>query len=250
MSGMRVLLPDPEPAPDLHDFYARDWLDRRGLRMNFVASVDGAATAGGLSRGLQTPGDNQIFAVLRDLADVVLAGAGTVRAENYHAVELSERRAAVRARYGLAPSLPVAVVSASLRLDPASELFAPGPGVPRTIVITCALAAEAERRRLEEVADVIVAGDALVDLASAREQLEARGLTRILCEGGPTLFGDLVRAEQVDELCLSVSPVLAGPGSQRIVGGLPWTGDVRTGLELTGLIEDDSALFYRYRIGR
>src|SRR2546423_4104777 len=71
MIGMRALLPEPRPDVDLHQHYARHWLDRGGVRANFISSVDGAVSVAGLSRGLQTPGDNWVFAVLRDLADVV-----------------------------------------------------------------------------------------------------------------------------------------------------------------------------------
>ncbi|MDT4907233.1 MAG: hypothetical protein QOI69_474, partial [Pseudonocardiales bacterium] len=107
---MRALLPTPEDDVDVHAFYAADWLDVGGLRVNFVASVDGAATEDGASRGLQTAGDNRIFAALRDLADVVLAGAGTVRTEGYRAITVSDRRRAIREGYGLPTTLPTAVV--------------------------------------------------------------------------------------------------------------------------------------------
>jgi riboflavin biosynthesis pyrimidine reductase len=249
---MRVLLPaPPEPADpvDVHEFYADGWLADGGVRVNFVASADGAATEGGLSRGLQTPGDNRVFAALRDLADVVLAGAGTVRAEGYAAITVSDRRRTVRERYGLRPTLPTAVVSRSLLLDPGDELFtATPPGAP-TIVLTCAGADPARRAELELVADVVVCGDENVDLAAGRTALRERGLTRVLCEGGPILFAQLADAGVVDELCLSITPMLTGPGARRIVAGVPWSGDPRP-LRLAGLLEEDGALFCRYRLDR
>jgi len=247
MDAMRALVPSLADDVDVHAFYAADWLTGGGLRVNFVASVDGAATADGASRGLQTPGDNRIFAALRDLADVVLVGAGTVRTEGYAAIAVSERRRALRAEYGLRATLPTAVVSRSLRLDPAADLFVSVPGEARTIVLTCAAGDPAVRAQLERVADVVVCGEQSVDLAAAREALAERGRTRILCEGGPMLFADLARAGVVDELCLSVSPLLAGPGARRIVAGDPW-GDGPRQLILTGLLEEDGALFYRYRV--
>lgn len=243
---MRTLLPDPAHDVDVHGFYAADWLNTGGLRVNFVASVDGAATADGLSRGLQTPGDNRVFAALRDLADVILAGAGTVRTEGYSAITVSDKRRRIRKAFGLRAMLPTAVVSRSLRLDPNAELFT-AAGDARTIVLTCASGDPSLRARLERVADVIVCGDESVDLAAARAALAGRGLTRILCEGGPSLFADLARCGVVDELCLSVSPMLSGPGARRIVAGELWPGDPRT-LALTGLLEQDSALFCRYRV--
>jgi riboflavin biosynthesis pyrimidine reductase len=249
MGVMRALLPTPRADVDVHAFYATDWLDGGGLRVNFVASVDGAATEDGTSRGLQTPGDNRIFAALRDLADVVVAGAGTVRTEGYRAITVSERRRAVRADYGLPKTLPTAVISRSLRLDPNHDLFVGAPDDARTIVLTCAAGDAVVRAELELVADVVVCGDESVDLAAARAALSDRGLTRILCEGGPTLFADLARAGVADELCLSVSPLLSGPGARRIVAGELWSGAPRR-VTLTGLLEEDDALFCRYRFSR
>jgi riboflavin biosynthesis pyrimidine reductase len=246
MVVMRALLPTPEDDVDVHAFYAADWLDVGGLRVNFVASVDGAATEDGASRGLQTAGDNRIFAALRDLADVVLAGAGTVRTEGYKPITVSDRRRAIRAKYGLPATLPTAVVSRSLRLNPADDLFAAAPDDARTIVLTCAAGDPRVRAELEQVADVIVCGDRSVDLAAARATLADRGMTRILCEGGPLLFADLARAGVVDELCLSISPLLTGPGARRIVAGELWPDDPHR-LTLAGLLEEDDALFCRYR---
>lgn len=245
---MRALLPVPNHAGDvdLHDFYARDWIDAGGLRVDFVSSVDGAATAGGASAGLQTPGDNRVFATLRDLADVVLVGAGTARTEGYRLIRLSERRRELRRRYGLSDELPTAIVSRSLRLDPQADLFA-NPDGPRTIVITCASGDPDVRRALARTTDVISCGDQDVDLAAARTELEARGLIRILSEGGPTLFGDLARTGVMDELCLSITPFLTGPGALRIVSGEMWPGNPHR-LDLVGLLEDDGALFCRYRL--
>lgn len=247
---MRALLPEARPEIDLHQHYARHWLDRGGIRANFVSSVDGAVEVAGLSRGLQTPGDNRVFGVLRDLADVILVGAGTARLEGYAVVALSARRRAIRERFGLTPGLPTAIVSRSLQVDPASALFAEGG--PRTIVLTCGAADPAMRAQLESRADVAICGANTVDLGAARAALADRGLTRVLCEGGPTLFADLAAAGQVDELCLTVSPLLAGPGAGRITSGASWPLDQvgRSGLSLDGLLEEDGALFCRYLIRR
>jgi riboflavin biosynthesis pyrimidine reductase len=231
---------------DVHDFYAADWLGPGGLRVNFVSSVDGAVTVGGLSRGLQTPGDNRVFAGLRDLADVVVAGAGTVRAEGYDSLHLSAEVRARRLELGVPGSLRTAVISRTLRLDPTADLFANADAEARTIVITCAAADPGVRDALSRTSQVIVAGEDEVDLASARLGLEELGLTRILCEGGPTLFGDLASAGVVDELCLTLSPLLGGPGAGRLTAGHPWESPVA--LRLAGLLEEDDALFARYRL--
>src|SRR5581483_9874314 len=100
--------------------------------------------------------------------------------------------------------------------------FATAPDA-RTVVLTCAAAPPDRRRALERVADVAVCGDEAVDPALARAALEERGLTRIVCEGGPTAFTEFAVAGVVDELCLSVTPYLAGPAPGRIVAGpAPW----------------------------
>ncbi|SDJ19932.1 Pyrimidine reductase, riboflavin biosynthesis [Frankineae bacterium MT45] len=236
-------------AFDLHAFYAEDWLDSGGLRVNFVSSADGAITAGGLSRGLQTPGDNKVFAALRDLADVVLAGAGTVVAENYGPVRLTPARVAARVEHDMPAELPVAIISRALNLDPAADLFNPAPDQPRPILLTCTAGGTPElRERLSQGAEIVDCGDDDVDLALAKAALIERGHTRILCEGGPRLFASLAGAGVADELCLSLSPLLAGPGAGRMTAGTAWPGSEGIDLTLRGLLEEDGALFLRYLV--
>jgi riboflavin biosynthesis pyrimidine reductase len=188
-----------------------------------------------------------VFAAMRDLADVVLAGAGTVVAEGYRAVTVSPARAELRRRFGLRPVLPTAVVSRSLPFDPAGPLFTGATPEARTIVLTCAAAPAERRAALARVADVVLCGEQTVDLVAARTALEERGLTRILSEGGPTAFAELVAAGVADELCLSLTPLLTGPGPKRIVDGpAQWTPP--KALAMIGALEEDGALFLRYRI--
>jgi riboflavin biosynthesis pyrimidine reductase len=250
MDAMQQLFPrtDTSSNVDVHEFFGRDWLDAGGLRVNFIASVDGAVTIEGKSAGLQTPGDNRIFAALRDLADVVVVGAGTARTEDYGPLKPSAARVQKREENGLAPTLPIALVTRSLGLDPNMRLFTAADPHGRTLVFTCAAARPAEHADLGRVAEVIVCGEAEVDLSEVHGILVGRGLTRILCEGGPSLFADLAATGNVSELCLSISPLLAGPGSGRILGGLPWL-DSPHQLELHGLLEEGGALFARYRVG-
>ncbi|MCW2494917.1 dihydrofolate reductase family protein [Jatrophihabitans sp.] len=234
---MRALLPSPLADVDVHEHYAAGWIDRGGLRVNMVSSLDGAGTVDGLSAGLQTRGDNAVFAALRDLADVVLVGARTAEGESYKPARPSGERLAARRRHGLGDALPVALVSRSLRVDPSGPLF----GDASTLLFTCAAASPPSRLGQ---AEVVVCGDDDLDPALMREALRERGLTRVLCEGGPSLFASLTAAGQVDELCLSLTPILAGPGATRIVGGAPWQ-VARGGLQLTGLLEEEDALFLR-----
>jgi riboflavin biosynthesis pyrimidine reductase len=210
-----------------------------GVRANFIASADGAISANGLSRGLQTAGDNRVFATLRDLADVVLVGSGTAAAESYQPVVLTESRVSRRAEHGLAGSLPVAVVSGSLRLDPSAHLFADAS----TMVFTTTRGDRDVRRAL--TAEVIECGDSQLDITQVVSELRSRGLRRVLCEGGPTLLATITEAGVMDELCLSISPVLVGPGPGRLTAGESWSG--LRGMSLIGLLEEDGALFCRYR---
>jgi riboflavin biosynthesis pyrimidine reductase len=243
---MRALLPSAEDDIDVHAYYARSWVETGGWRVNFVASVDGAVSAEGRSAGLQTPGDNRIFAALRDLGDVVLVGAGTARTEGYGPARVSADRAARRREFGLLDELPIAVVSQRLAIDPTDPLYTVAP--VRTIVLTCAAGSLAVRQALERTADVVICGDDRVDLVAARAALDERGLRRVICEGGPHLFADATRARVVDELCLSMTPFFVGPGPGRIVAGDRF-GTLST-LRLIGLLEEEDALFCRYAIDR
>jgi riboflavin-specific deaminase-like protein len=237
---MRRLLPTYAETVDLDIAYAypdhRPW-----LRANMVASVDGAAMLGGRTRGLSGPPDRALFATLRALADVVLVGAGTVRAEKYGPAELSPDRLAERARRGVPPAPVIAVVSQRLDLDPTAPLFAKAD--PPTIVVTSAAAPSERIALLGDVADLLVVGENHVDVGHAIDALVNRGLTRILCEGGPTLLRHVAAAERLDELCLTVSPQLVGGHALRILDGdllLP-----PQELELSQVLEDDGFLFLR-----
>lgn len=240
---------------DVHAHYADGWVETGGVRVNFVSSVDGAADAAGLSRGLQTPGDNVVFGALRDLADVILVGASTAAAENYRPSNPPERRRAIRRAYGFAEAPAIAVMSSSLQLDLSAELFTAATVAP-TLVITGSAAPLSRRNDIIDLAGTSTrlqlieapsADDGEVDFAAAVTALRELGYRRILCEGGPRLFASGLAAGCVDELCLSVSPLLAGPGSGRIVGGPPWSGEPAR-LSLTGLLTEDDALFCRYAV--
>ena len=245
---MRQLLPTPSGEltdDDLLAAYAVPAGPGPHVRVNFVASADGAAWLDGRSGGLSSPADKRVFALLRDLADVVLVGAGTVRTEGYSYPGFSDERRARRRALGLAELPTFAVVSGSLDLDPTSRLFTGAP--VRTVVLTSAQAPPYRRAALDPVADVIAAGEERVDLALGVDALVARGLTRILSEGGPVLLGGLVAAGALDELCLTVAPLLAGPGAGRIVAG---PARLPVGLRVLRLLSEDGSLFTRYAVDR
>lgn len=200
----------PDPAPDLDDAALRAVTEfpanRTWLRMNFIASLDGAATKDGRSGGLGDPADRRMFDLLRREADVVLLGAGTARVEGYGGMRLSDEEAAWRTDAGLAPQPAFALVSRSLDLDPASPIFTDAP--VRPIVYTVASASSSRRADLSRVADVVDAGDADADGMLIRQDLADRGLRRIHSEGGPHLFGAMLAAGAVDALHLTLAPSL------------------------------------------
>jgi riboflavin biosynthesis pyrimidine reductase len=207
------------------------------LRVNFVSSADGAVTLNGVSGGLGGPGDRRIFQLLRDLADVILVAAGTVRNEGYGYPTFGADRRARRTAAGRREWPTFAVVSRSLDLDLSSSLFTRAPA--RTVVITGPDSPPGRRAELDRCAEVMVV-DAVADAVA---ELHRRG--PILCEGGPSLFSRLVADGLVDELCLTLSPMLVGPGPGRIVGGPEHP---PASLDLRGLLEEDGALFTRYAV--
>jgi len=183
-----------------------------GVRVNFIASADGSAVLEGRSGGLGNANDQALMKVLRAASDVVLVGAGTVRTEGYDLV---------RPR--------MAIVTRRLDVPPALE---------EAIIVTVAAAPSPERFK-----DVIIAGETSVDVPTMLAGLAERGLTRVLCEGGPSLVGALEAAGAIDELCLTISPILAGPGGTRITAGAP---AAPQRMELAHLLTDGELLFTRY----
>jgi riboflavin-specific deaminase-like protein len=189
------------------------------LRLNFVTSLDGAVSVDGRSAGLSGPEDKQVFGLLRTMCDALLVGAGTLRHEGYDALTFSERRRAARVAMGLAADPPLVILSRRLDLAPEHPMFTRAP--VRPIVLTPRTSPAGRRAALARVADVVVAGTITVDLAAGLAELHRRGLRQVLCEGGPEVLGSLTAADLVDELCLTVAPLLVGPGPGRISTGPP-----------------------------
>jgi riboflavin biosynthesis pyrimidine reductase len=209
------------------------------LRVNFVSSVDGAASVEGRSGGLGGAADRRVFDLLRRLCDVVLVASGTVKQEGYGAMVVDAESVADRVARGLAPQPVFAIVSGSLDLDPESDVFQKAPVRPLVFTVDSA----PEHRALSEVADVVPCGATELDPVAMVAMLEERRLGRIHCEGGPTLFGALLAADVVDELCLTVSPLLVGGDASRIVSGeVP---DPRAFVP-AGILRSESTLLLRY----
>ncbi|HEY6798129.1 MAG TPA: dihydrofolate reductase family protein [Kineosporiaceae bacterium] len=232
MGALRLLLPGPAVVGDLDDdradavqaladLYAYpDPVPRHGwVRANMVTTLDGSATgANGLSGTIGGAADRAVFGALRGLADVVVVGAGTVRDEGYHRPAPQPGFAERRAARGQAPAPALAIVTRSGKLPAAQELFAAGAD---SYLVTCS-AADVDGLRAQVGAKrVVVAGEDAVDPVIAAAQLAARGMPRILLEGGPTLLGRFEAAGRVDELCLTISPILVGRRGPRIAVGDP-----------------------------
>ncbi|GAA0577492.1 pyrimidine reductase family protein [Streptomyces crystallinus] len=229
----------------LADAYAYPETEGPWLRANMVSSLDGAGQHEGRSQPLSSETDMRIFGTLRALADVVVVGAETVRQEGYRPARSREVFAARRAAAGQGPAPAIAVVSAGLGLDFSLPLFT-SPLVP-TIILTGA-SAPPDRVHEAEVAgaEIVIAGDGPgVEPARAVEALAERGLHRMLTEGGPRLLGQFVAAGVLDELCLTVSPLLTAGSAQRIAGGPPVSAPEHFRLE--SLLEEAGFLYTRYR---
>lgn len=214
-----------------------DW-----LRVNFVSSADGAATLGGVSGSLSGDADKRVFKVLRARCDVLLTGAQTVRTEGYGPLVLSEDRKAWRRAQGL-PEVPVmAIVTRTARLDPKAGIFTEAPRRP--ILVCPGGLPEVQLAPFREVADVIAVGTGGVDFAAALAALRERGLRQILCEGGPHVFGDLIAADLVDELDLTISAMLVGGGPYRIAEG--YESEFARRLRLRHVLQAGDDLILRY----
>ncbi len=216
---MRVLIDPRRPsrpgsragAGDLEELYG---FPRRGtwVRANMVTTLDGAAAgADGRSGSVNTPADNRVFSLQRDLADVVLVGAGTVRAEGYRRLQPTRRS-----------RLPatLAVVTRSGRVPENVRTGKEGRGP--ALLVTCAAAGPRAIDRARTVLGedaVLVCGEDAVDLRRALNELSLRRLRKVLLEGGPSLLSAALDADVVDELALTVAPTIVGGDAPRITHG-------------------------------
>jgi len=233
-----------ELIADLAACYA--YPDGLWVRANMVTSLDGAIAVEGRSGGLSGAADRLLFHVLRSLADVILVGAGTARAERYGLAKPGSTWPQLR--QGRQATPPIAVVSRGISLDLHSQLIRGDDSLPKTIVLTTSQAPAGRVAAAAKTANVIVVGDDEVSAKAAIDTLAGLGHRRILVEGGPTLLGQLISANLLDELCVTISPlIVGGHGPRMIVQHGP--AEV-TGLSLATLIEDDGFLLSRYVRGR
>lgn len=237
------LRPQPAAVVDAAEEYAH----APGTnRVNMVASVDGAATLEGRVGSLTGPADQRLLLLLRALADTLVVGAGTLRAEGYGPLTVDPALAPLRTAAGQAPAPRLVVPTRTLDLDPEGPAFAEALEPP--LVLTTRQAPADRVTAMREVAEVVVLGEDDLDLAECLRLVSAVGRGRVLCEGGPTLLGRLVAQGLVDELCLAVAPVVAVGRESRIAAGDPLP--VPLALRLTRVCTAEEFLFLSYERSR
>lgn len=243
-----VLGPDGPPIDSVNDgrlaeFYAYpDGLQACWVRGNMIASVDGGATADGKAGGLAAAGDRDVFKLMRYAADVILVGAATVRVENYSGAQVPVAQRTARQRRGQSEVPPIAVVTRTGYLDPDALFFTRTEVAP--LILTCTDKYDDTCLRLGSVADVIDASGPRpdeVDGATVLKILSERRLYRVLTEGGPQILSLLIENDLLDELCLTVAPLLVGGSAPRIASG---TGEVHTQMRPAHVLSDDDGYLY------
>lgn len=251
---MQQLFPARARVADLDDddlvrLYRYPDDGRRRLRTNFVTSLDGSVQgADGRSSGLGTPSDHHVFALHRALADAVVVGAGTVREEGYRSVDLQPWQARLRTELGLSPFPALVIISSQAKVDPVIARPEQGEGGP-VMIITSSGRHEDDLAPLRDAGIEVVESGAVVDLSAALELLEHRGWSRLLCEGGPGLHRNLLAAGLVDELSLTLAPVVVGGQGLRSTSGDALDGALAFDLAFA-LHSDDGTMFTSYRARR
>lgn len=249
---MRQIFPEPAPVGDVAALIAAERRDhddgRPWVFVNMVASLDGAVTVGGRSGHLGGDADRAVFAALRAEADVIVAGAETVRAEGYHLARRPDDAAvARRTARGQAERARLCIVTRqpSVTGDPPLLAQLPSPGADaapweRPILATIDHAAAEVDPRI----DRWELGADHVDLRRLLDALAERGLRRVLCEGGPTLLGQFAEAGLVDEWDFTVAATVVGGDALRAVRT---PGEMALDVRLDRLIvADDTTLLARY----
>jgi len=211
--------------------------ERPWVVVGMVQSLDGATTVDGRSSALGGPPDRAAFRALRAIADVIVVGAGTVRAEGYRAVDLPDPLVAWRVGMGMAPQPRIAIVSLSLDLDLTDSLAASRP-----IILTGSEAPGERLAELGQIADVMIVGEDGVDVGRGLAALRDMGAGVVTMEGGPSLNGQAMAAGVVDEICVTIAPSVVGGTSRRIVSGPEFVSSV----EPERVMVADDHLLLRY----
>jgi riboflavin biosynthesis pyrimidine reductase len=265
IEALRVLV-DPEDLPrwDVPELLATLYggaigLDEPCVVANFVESLDGVVAVPRLERshavlGDESEADRFVLALVRACSDVVVVGSGTLLSSPQGTWRIdrvyppaAEALAELRTRRGRPEQPLVAVVTTGASLDPAHPVLESG-----ALVLTTAAAADGLRATIPAATEVVAVTDAeTVDLAAAVDVLRDRGSSVILSEAGPSMFGSLVASRLVDELFLTVSPVLAGRAAAARLGlveGVELVPQTRVAGRLRSVRTHGSHLFLRYAL--
>ncbi len=242
---MDRLHPGLQADVDVYDAYRPEDPHRPLVRINMVATLDGhVADADGVSGSFGGDGDSQAFFAMRHLADGIVAGAGTVRAEGYGPMRLRDGWHQRRLQDGRDQPASIVVVTGSVDLDTSAPLFA--DAVAPTFVLTTTDAPADRVAQVRRAGGIVLAcGTGTIDLAGGLAELRGQhGLNHLLVEGGPALNGTMLDAGLVDELCLTLTPTVAGgDDGRRIVSGL----SARHDLQLAQVLSQDGELLLTYR---
>ena len=225
---MQELWPNPDPDVDIAARLAADArpkpAGRPWVTLIMITSVDGAIALDGVSGGLGSPADHQRFVAARRHADAIVVGATTAAAEDYQPT-----------------TVPIAVLTGSLSPDPAARLFSDADNQP--ILYTTNQAAETRGPDFDGIAEVVALGDS-VDPERVLADLDSRGMQAVMLEGGPTLNSHFLRADLVDEMLISYSPLIAGGTGSRLTNGGVMPDERRFGVDRVLLADD--LIFARY----
>ena len=189
------------------------------IRANLVSSIDGNPSVNGHSKELSDASDRRLFHLMRALADVILIGATSARNEPYRR---HTKQVVVVTRSGDLPT----------------EFFT---GIP-PLVITTEGMDQVVRQSLETKAEVIALGENEVDFEALLALFMSRGWSKVLCEGGPTLLGSLHTSGLIDEVALTIAPMLVGSGRSLLQEGT----ETKRDFILASLLQADGNLFTRY----
>ena len=231
---------------DFYDQVRTPHVDRPWLLLNMITSIDGSTHISGTSGGLGGPADQKVLSTLRSFADVILVGSGTVHAENYRTPYVPDGESGKRRiERGQDQTPRLAVISGSGNLDPEIPMFdQEGLNGEKPLIYTSENGNKNLPESFEEKAEVVTLGVGSVDLSFVLTDLFRRGAKIVLAEGGPSLNYQLVETQLVDELCLTISPLLVGGESSGIINGPLFSHPHQ--FQLNDLAIEDKFLFCRY----
>lgn len=242
MTFTKQIFPETIENIDLNIAYAYPEENKAFLRTNMVSSIDGAISIDGHAHGLSNETDKKIYRAMRNLADVILVGARTMRIEKYKPAAIDEKNQALRILRGQMSIPPVALVSMSGLFDWDLPFFKDAKVKPFIFTSDEGFNVASEGK---DLAEIIKCGKDKVDLHKVIEELSSRGLNKILCEGGPTLNAHLLSAGLIDELCLTISPMIVQGNEARIFDGPKF--DTPVGFIPGNIFVEENNIFTRYR---